>query len=56
LPEEGSFKQWIKGDFNLINGIKVQNHKISKKSFFLFKIENIDMVEKDFRLVDNKGN
>jgi len=36
-------------------GIKIVEHAESAKSFYTFKIDNIDMAMKDIRIVDDKG-
>ena len=39
----------------LIQGIKVSKYRKSKKSYFTFKIDNIDMAEKDVRIISFDG-
>ena len=36
-------------------GIEVKTFKRSEKSFFTYKIDNIDMAEKDLRILNNDG-
>jgi hypothetical protein len=38
-----------------INGIEVLKFGNSMKSFFTFKVDNIDFVSADMRIVDNLG-
>ena len=36
-------------------GVNVKNYENSKKSFITMKIDNIDMIESNLRIVDYKG-
>ena len=36
-------------------GIEVLEHAVSKKSFITHKVDNIDMMESDFRILDVDG-
>ena len=36
-------------------GVNVKNYENSKKSFITMKIDNIDMAEKDIRIVNHEG-
>lgn len=35
--------------------LEIRAHKVSKRSFFTYKVDNVDFMESDMRILDNKG-